>query len=96
MFQLKSKRLNNQKRKSSLDHFLWLVENYLPQKKDRVTRKEFSIDNLEADTIRQFKKLASLRSKPFIKDSDNSKVTFTMGSWALPFLKILKRTGIIK
>tara|TARA_Y100001978_G_C23630253_1_gene403051 strand:+ start:782 stop:1072 length:291 start_codon:yes stop_codon:yes gene_type:complete len=96
MFQLKSKRLNNQKRKSSLDHFLWLVENYLPQKKDRVTRKEFSIDNLEADTIRQFKKLASLRSKSFIKDSDNSKVTFTIGSWALPFLKILKRTGIIK
>ena len=93
---MKSKHLHKEQRKSSLDHFLWLVENYLPQKKNRSSRKEFKIDNLEAETIRQIKKLASFRSKSFTEVSNNETITFTIGNWALPLLKILKRTGIIK
>jgi len=95
MFKMKSRRLNNQQRKSSLDQVLWLVENYLPQK-NKASHKEFSIDNLEAETIKQINKLASLRSKSIIEELNNTKITFTVGSWALPFLNFLKRSGVVK
>ena len=95
MFKMKSRRLNNQQRKSSLDHVLWLVENYLPQK-NKVSHKDFSIDNLEAETIKQINKLASSRSKSIAEELNNAKITFTVGSWALPFLNLLKRSGVIK
>ena len=95
MFKMKSRRLNNQQRKSSLDHVLWFVENYLPQK-NKVSHKDFSIDNLEAETIKQINKLASLRSKSITEELNNTKITFTVGSWALPFLNFLKRSGFIK
>jgi len=93
---MKSRRLNNQQRKSSLDHVLWLVENYLPQKKNKASYKEFRIENLEAETIKQINKLASFRSKSITEDLKNTKITFTVGSWALPFLNFLKRSGFIK
>ena len=92
---MKSRHLNNQKRKSSLDHFLWLVENYLPQK-SKGSHKEFTIDNLEAKTIKKINKLASFRSKSITKELNNKKITFTVGSWALPFLNFLKRSGVVK
>ena len=95
MFKMKSRRLNNQQRKSSLDQVLWLVENYLPQK-NKTSHKEFSIDNLEAETIKQINKLASSRSKSIAEELKNTKITFTVGSWALPFLNFLKRSGVIK
>ena len=95
MFKMKSRRLNNQQRKSSLDQVLWLIENYLPQK-NKVSHKDFSIDNLEAETIKQINKLASLRSKSITEELNNTKITFTVGSWALPFLNFLKRSGFIK
>ena len=95
MFKMKSRRLNNQQRKSSLDHVLWLVENYLPQK-NKGSHKEFSIDNLEAETIKQINKLASSRSKSIAEELNNTKITFTVGSWALPFLNFLKRSRFIK
>ena len=93
---MKTRRLNNQQRKSSLDNVLWFVENYLPQKKNKAFHKEFSIDNLEAETIKQFKKLASFRSKSITEKVNNAKITFTLGSWALPFLNFLKRSGVLK
>ena len=95
MFKMKSRRLNNQQRKSSLDQVLWLVENYLPQK-NKASHKEFSIDNLEAETIKRINKLASSRSKSIAEELKNTKITFTVGSWALPFLNFLKRSGFIK
>ena len=95
MFKMKSRRLNNQQRKSSLDQVLWLVENYLPQK-NKASHKEFSIDNLEAETIKRINKLASSRSKSIAEELKNTKITFTVGSWSLPFLNFLKRSGFIK
>ena len=95
MFKIKSRSLNIQQRKSSLDHVLWLVENYLPQK-NKVSHKDFSIDNLEAETIKQINKLASFRSKSITEELKNTKIIFTAGSWALPFLNFLKRSGVIK
>ena len=96
MFQINSRQLNTHQKKSTLNHILWFIENYLPQKKNRSSRKEFRLDNLESETIKYVKKFASLRSKSLTKDLANTKVTFTIGSWALPYLRILKRTGLLK
>ena len=96
MFKMKSRRLNNQQKKSSLDQVLWLVENYLPQKNNKASHKEFSIDNLEAETIKRINKLSSFYTKSITQELKNTKITFTVGSWALPFLNFLKRSGVIK
>ena len=96
MFKMRSRRLNNQQRKSSIDHFLWFVENYLPQKNNKASHKEFTIDNLEAETIKKINKLLSFRSKSITKELKNTKITFTLGGWALPFLNFLKRSGVVK
>ena len=96
MFKMKSRRLNKQQRKSSLDVVLLLLENYLPQKNNKASHKEFSMDTLEAETIKQINKLASSDSKLIAKELNNTRIIFTVGSWALPFLNFLKRSGVIK
>ena len=96
MFHVKSNKLKTPQKKSTLDHVLWFMENYLPQKKDRATRKELHLDILEAGTINQIQKLASVRSKSLISEQTNTTVSFTFGSWALPYLKFLKQIGLAK
>ena len=54
------------------------------------------IDNLEAETIKQFSKLASKRSKKLFPTTKNTTISFTFGNWALPYLKLLKTIGIAK
>ena len=80
--------------KSKLDQVLWFIENYLPQKKNRGLQKKMYMDNLEAETIKQFSKLASLRSKTLLPNTKNTTISFTFGNWALPYLKLLKKIGI--
>jgi len=96
MFKNKNKQFNASPNKSKLDQVLWFIENYLPQKKDRGVQKKFYIDNLEAKTINQFSKLASLRSKTLLPTTKNTTISFTFGNWALPYLKLLKKVGIAK
>ena len=96
MFKKKSEQFKASTNKSILDQILWFVENYLPQKKDRNIQKKLYIDNLEAETIKQFLKLASLRSNALIPQTKNTKISFTFGNWALPYLKLLKKIGIAK
>ena len=96
MFQDKAKQFKNSLNKSKLDQFLWLVENYLPQKKDRGVQKKLYIDNLEAETIKIFSKLASTRSKTLLPTTKNTTISFTFGNWALPYLKLLKKIAISK
>ena len=96
MLQKKSKQLKVSPEKSTLDQVLWFVENYLPQKKHRATRKELRLDTLETQTINLIQDLASARSKSLTPEPTNMKVSFTFGSWALPFLKLLKQTGLAK
>jgi len=96
MFLGKSRQFKVSSRKSKLDHFLWFVENYLPQKKKRASGKQLGLDNLEVKTINQIQKIASLRSKSLKPNVRNTKVSFTFGSWALPYLKILKQIGLAK
>ena len=96
MFKKKYNQLNNSTNKSKLDQVLWFIENYLPQKKDQGVKKRLYMDNLEAETIRKFSKLASMRSKTLFPTTKNTTISFTFGNWALPYLKLLKKIGIAK
>ena len=96
MFQKKYKQLNESPNKSKLDQVLWFIENYLPQKKDQGFKKKLYMTNFEAETIKQFSKLTSLRSKTLLPTAKNTTISFTFGNWALPYLKLLKKIGIIK
>ena len=96
MFKKKYKQFNDTPNKSKLDQVLWFIENYLPQKKDQGIQKKFYMDNLEAKTINQFSRLASLRSKSLLPTTKNNTISFTFGNWALPYLKLLKKIGIAK
>ena len=54
------------------------------------------MDNLEAETIKIFSKLASKCSKTLLPTTKNTTISFTFGDWALPYLKFLKKIGIAK
>ena len=96
MFKKKNKQIKTPPNKSNLDQVWWFIENYLPQKKDRGVQKKLYLDNLEADTIKIFSKLASKRSKTLFPTTKNTTISFTFGNWALPYLKLLKKIGIAK
>ena len=96
MFKKKYKLTNNLTNKSKLDQVLWFIENYLPQKKDLDVQKKLYIDNLEAETIKKFSKLASILSKTLFPTTKNPTISFTFGNWPLPYLKLLKKIGIAK
>ena len=96
MFKEKNEQFKTSPNKSNLDQVLWFIENYLPQKKDRGVQKKLYMDNLEAETIKIFSKLASTRSKTLFPTTKNTTISFTFGNWALPYLKVLKKIGIAK
>ena len=96
MFKKKNKQIKTSPNKSNLDQVLWFIENYLPQKKDRGVQKKLYMDNLEAETIKIFSKLASTRSKALFSTTKNTTISFTFGNWALPYLKLLKKIGLAK
>ena len=96
MFKKKYRQFNDSSNKSKFDQVLWFIENYLPQKKDRDVQKKLYIDNLEAETIKQFSKLVSLGSKTLLPVTKDTTISFNFGNWALPYLKLLKKIGITK
>ena len=96
MFKKKNKHIKTSTNKSNLDQVLWFIENFLPQKKGPGVQKKFYMDNLEAETIKKFSKLASKRSKTLLPNTKNTTISFTFGNWALPYLKLLKKIGIAK
>ena len=96
MFRKKNKQIKTSPNKSNLDQVLWFIENYLPQKKDRGFQKKLYMDNLEAETIKIFSKLASTRTKKLLPTTKNTTISFTFGNWALPYLKLLKKIGLAK
>tara|TARA_B100001989_G_C24431967_1_gene409475 strand:- start:250 stop:540 length:291 start_codon:yes stop_codon:yes gene_type:complete len=96
MSKKKSKQFKITPNQSKLDQVLWFIENYLPQKKDRSYQKKINMDNLESLTIKQFLKLASVRSKMLFPTTKKTTISFTFGNWALPYLKLLKKIGIAK
>ncbi len=96
MFKEKYKQIKTSTNKSNLDLVLGFIENFLPQKKNRGVQKNLYIDNLEAETIKKFSKLASVRSKSLLPIKKNTTISFTFGNWLLPYLKLLKKIGIAK
>ena len=86
----------NYQNETILDNILWLIENYLPQKKKKSSQSEFSLDKFESMTINKIKKLAYDRSKSLRGDLSNASLTFTVGNWALPYLKFMKRIKLLK
>tara|TARA_B100000401_G_C52182036_1_gene428194 strand:- start:181 stop:471 length:291 start_codon:yes stop_codon:yes gene_type:complete len=96
MFKKNYKKLDQPTKESKLDKVLCLIENNLPQKKDRGVQKKLYMNNLETETMKQFSKLAFLLSKTLLTNTKNTTTSFTFGSWALPYLKLLKRIGIAK
>ena len=96
MFKKKYKQFDNSPNKSKLDKVLWFIENYLPQKKDLGFQKKLDMDNLEAESIKKFSKLASPRSNKLLPTTNNTTISFTFGNWALPYLKLLKKIGVAK
>ena len=96
MFKKKNKQIKTSPNKSNLDQFLWFIENFLPQKKNKGVQKKLYIDNLEVETNEKFSKLASMRSKTLLPTTKNTTISFTFGNWALPYLKLLKKIGIAK
>ena len=96
MFKKKYKQIKTSPDKSNLDQVLWLIENFLPQKKNRGVQKKLYMDNIEVETIKIFSKLASTRSKTLLPTTKNTIISFTFGNWALPYLKFLKKIGITK
>ena len=59
-------------------------------------QKNLYMDNLEAETIKKFSKLGSIRSKKLLPTTKDTTISFTFGDWALPYLKLLKKIGIAK
>ena len=96
MFQKKSTHTKRYQYETILDNILWFIENYLPQKKKRSSHGEFSLDKFESMTINKIKKLAHDRSKSLRGDFSNLSLTLTVGNWALPYLKLLKRIKLLK
>ena len=96
MFKKKYKQIKTSPNKLNLDQVLWFIENLLPQKKNRVFQKNFYMDNLEAETIKKFSKLAFIRSKTLLPTTKNTTISFTFGNWTLPYLKFLKKIGLVK
>ena len=96
MSQEKSKQYTSLSKKSNLDQILWFVKNYLPQKKDRATRKELNINILNTEIIKQIQNVISFSDRLVTSNSRDTKITFTFGKWALPYLKMLKKIGIAK
>ena len=96
MSQKKLTRTNNFQNETLLDNILWLIENFLPQKKKRSSHAEFSIDKFESNIINKIKKMVYDPSKSLRGDLSNVSLTFTIGNWALPYLKFLKRLKFLK
>jgi len=96
MFKEKNKQIKTSPNKSNLDQVIWFIENFLPQKKNRSVQKNLYMANLEAETIKKFSKLDSIRSKKLLPTTKNTTISFTFGNWAFPYLKLFKKVGIAK
>ena len=96
MSQKKSTFTKSNQDKTILDGILWFVENYLPQKKKKSLNSEFLLEKFESLTIKKIKKLASTRSKSLEGNWADTKIIFTVGNWALPYLNLLKKIKILK
>ena len=91
MHQRKSNHINRYQDKTILDSILWLIVNYLPQKKKRSSNEECRLEKFESFIIKNIKKWSFTRSELLRGYLSDIKVILTVGNWALPYLYFLKR-----
>ena len=96
MSQKKLTHTKNYQNETILDHILWFIENYLPQKKKKSSHAKLSLEKFESITINKIKKLAYERTQSLRGDLSNASLTFTVGNWALPYLNFLRRIKVFK
>ena len=96
MFKKKNKQIKTSSNKSNLDQVLWFIENFFPQKKNRGFQINLHMDNIGAETIKKFSKLAFIPSKTLLPITKKTTISFTSGKWDLPHLKFLKKIVIAK
>ena len=72
MSQKKLTHTKNYQNETILDNILWLMENYLPQKKKRSSKSELRLDKCDSMTINKIKRLAYERSKSLRGDLSNT------------------------
>jgi len=96
MSKKKSTHTQNHQNETILDNILFLIENYLPQKKKKSSHAKLSLEKFESMTITKIKKLAYERNQSLRGDLSNASLTFTVGNWALPYLKFLKRIKLLE
>ena len=96
MFKGSFKKSKHFHKESKVDKFLWIVENFLPQKKKRTIRKGILINNLKVHNIKKNQNLVFVVSKILTITLNKNKVLFSFGNWALPYLKILKKKGLLQ
>ena len=80
---------------SKINKILWFLENYLPQKKTRAIRKGIIMKNLDGNNINKNQNHVFVLSKFLTIKLNKNKVLFSFGNWALPYLKILKKKGLL-
>ena len=73
MAQKKSTYRKSNQDQTILDRILWVVENYLPQKKKRSSNDKFLLVNLESITNKKIKKLVMALYKVLRGDLRNTK-----------------------
>ena len=95
MYQKKTTITRNQD-KRILEGILSLIENYFPQKKKRYSYSEFRLDKFESFIIKYIRKHTSKGYKSLERNLSSTKIIFTIGSWALPYLNLLKRVKLLK
>tara|TARA_B100000963_G_C22428631_1_gene581047 strand:+ start:122 stop:412 length:291 start_codon:yes stop_codon:yes gene_type:complete len=96
MSKKKTDHVKSYREKTLLDSLLWFIENYLPQKDKRSSHKGFHLNKLDSEIINKMKKLAFNSNMSLNGDLRNTKVTFTVGKWALPYLNFLKKINLLK
>ena len=96
MFQGSFKKSEHFRKESKINKILWFIENYLPQKKMRPIRKGIIMKNLYGNNINKNQNLVFVLSKFLTININKNKVLFSFGNWALPYLKTLKKKGLLK
>ena len=82
--------VKNSPHRSNLDQILLIFENYLPQKKRKVIKKNSVYRFLESKLSYKGKIFSNMSPKNSFMNSPKSKVSITLGKWALPYLRFIK------
>tara|TARA_B100000674_G_scaffold383202_1_gene326327 strand:- start:321 stop:608 length:288 start_codon:yes stop_codon:yes gene_type:complete len=88
-------KLNHTNNKTIIDHTLFFIENYLPQKKNKAKSKSIKNNILEKKSNKQLffsDFIGMVLSTP----NNSKKLTITLGKWASPYLNLIRQIASLK